>query len=286
VIDDCCSPSRTPPNLDTTWTRMDYYSKLHRSLGTTAYTGDASLELRKALLDAYSLADELKALDPGADCTLKDILGTLRPGDALISFNWDTAAEHIAVRVLRLDLAPARYPGADTRIRLIKPHGSLSWSHCAAAPGSQQCAVRWHDGAHPLLDPMKRDDVISAPNTHFCEPLVLGAVPIKSELLAEIQRDHRPVYETIADQWAEAVSATRQAVELIVAGYGFPPEDAYGHFLLREAVRQRGTSFVPSIVYYSERDIPASMREIFGDRPKYRFEGAVKPPVARAPGLL
>src|SRR4029077_8690225 len=121
-----------------------------------------------------------------------------------------------------------------------------------------------------------------SPNEHFCEPLVLGAVPIKSELLAEIQRDHVNVYETIADQWAEDGSAITRAPELVVAGYSFPPEDGYGHFLLREAVAKRGNAPPPIIAYYAlpgdRAKIEASMCDIFGDCANYVFKGPMKPP--------
>src|ERR1019366_8619457 len=277
VIGDCKSPPGKTPSLDRVWTRIDYYSKLDRSLGTTP--GDASLDFHKALLDAYSLtADERAALaEADAEFTLKTILRPLDSGDALISFNWDTAAERVA-KTLNLDLASAH----ESRIRLIKPHGSLSWRHCAAKPGSQECAVHWSDNGAPLLEPMNPCDVVphdGGQNAHFCEPLVLGAVPIKSELLREVQREHAGVYERVADQWAEVVRAITHASELVVAGYGFPPEDGYGHFLLREAAGRRGRTPL-SIVYYSlpidRAKVEASMRDIFGDDVNYRFAGCVK----------
>ena len=72
--------------------------------------------------------------------------------------------------------------------------------------------------------------------SRFCEPLVLGAVPIKSELLAEVQSGDRKAYETISDQWAEAACPVTQTTELVVAGYCFPPEDGY---VLLSAARSR-----------------------------------------------
>ncbi len=275
AVEDCDVPAGKSPGLDRIWTRIDYYSKLGRALRAGDYP--ASLELHRAVLDAYGLTRELAALPTAADFTLKTLLRELEPGDVLISFNWDTAAEHVA-RALGLDLAAAGCAGAEVRIRLIKPHGSLSWPHCADATGSDECTVVWEDGSAPRFDPMKPEEVSGSPG-HFREPLVLGAVPIKSELLAEVQSGHPKVYETISDQWAEAVRAITQATELVVAGYGFPPEDGYGHFLLREAARRRGRAPLP-IAYYSLPDgrsrIEASIRDIFGTAANYAYRGVVE----------
>ena len=133
-----------------------------------------------------------------------------------------------------------------------------------------------------MLEPMKPCEVVphhGGQDAHFCEPLVLGAVPIKSELLREVQREHADVYKRVADQWAQVVCAIAHATELVVAGYGFPPEDRYGHFLLREAAGRRGRTPL-SIVYYSlpsdRANVEASMRDIFGDDVNYTFAGRVE----------
>jgi len=132
---------------------------------------------------------------------------------------------------------------------------------------------------------MKPSDVVlNAP--HFCQPLVLGALPMKSELLAEVQGvAHAKVYETIAVQWAEVVRAVEDATELVVAGYGFLPEDDYGRFLLREAVKRRKKVPLP-ITYYSRPEdrgkVEAAMREVFGNEVNYTFAGRVEAPVPPA----
>ena len=114
------------------------------------------------------------------------------------------------------------------------------------------------------------------------EPLVLGAVPIKSELIEEVQRDHPKVHETISSQWRETVDALSEATEVVVIGYSFPAEDAYGRFLLSEAVRKRPPNMeLPEIRYYSlqkDRDqLEKTFREIFSCKVNYKYEGEVKP---------
>ena len=69
---------------------------------------------------------------------------------------------------------------------------------------------------------------------------MLGAVPIKSELIFEVQRFYGlPVFDVVVQQWKTVVTAVREAEKLIVVGYSFPREDQYGRFLFREAVRLR-----------------------------------------------
>ena len=77
------------------------------------------------------------------------------------------------------------------------------------------------------------------------EPLVLGAVPIKSELIREVQVQlhdgSRPVFDAIIRQWRTVVEAIRDADSVVVVGYSFPQGDEYGRFLLQEGMRLRNS---------------------------------------------
>jgi hypothetical protein len=276
-------------NLDRVWTHVDYTAKLRRSLCERTdcqkkpdctspgckgpdYGPHLSGQLRKALIDAYALNDEIDTLRMDADFTLKTVLASLGEGDALISFNWDTAAEQIASRLsIPKLLAAGRPPLAKPRVHLIKPHGSLSWEDAGIGD------VKWRDEASgdPLLDPMVNDA-----HSGYPQPFVLGAVPIKDELLGQTQ-PNQSIYTVIADQWAAVVDAVARASEITVVGYGFPPEDGYGRFLFRQAARRRGTS-MPRISYYAlAKDtgkIEEALRDIFGKDVKYSFEGPVVSP--------
>lgn len=66
-------------------------------------------------------------------------------------------------------------------------------------------------------------------------------MPIKSELIREVQERHRvaAVFKAISEQWRMVVEAIRDAETLVVVGYGFPPEDQYGQFLIKEGLRLR-----------------------------------------------
>lgn len=111
------------------------------------------------------------------------------------------------------------------------------------------------------------------------QPLLLGAVPIKSELLAEIQKNHEPAFDTINLQWREAVQAISRAEQLTILGYGFPPEDQYGRFLFREASARRPAPVLLPVWYYTlptdRSRIETALREIFGPAVNYEYKGAV-----------
>jgi hypothetical protein len=182
--------------------------------------------------------------------------------------------------MLGKDLVQAPYPCSDKHIRLIKPHGSLSWIHESGTDGS---SVTFRDGFKPRLEAISTQNVHADGN--FKQPLVLGAVPIKSELLEEIQHSQGNLHETISDQWRETMDALSRATEVVVVGYRFPPEDAYGRFLLREAIRKRPLNTgLPTISYYALPEdrsaVEEAFRDIFSSAANYQFMGKVEPPDA------
>lgn len=282
AIDDCKDDytDLLSLGLDNIWSRIDYYSKFRGILGVE-YGPETSLELYKAILEAYSFTmevDQLSSVTTG-NFTLKQILAELKPGDVLISFNWDVLAETVAKKILGKDLVQAPCPGGERHILLIKPHGSLSWEHKPDSSGG--CDLVFRDGIGPRLKVLKPTDVDPGDSQHFTQPLLLGAVPIKSEILEEIQRGHDPAYRTICSQWREVVSALARTNELVVAGYRFPPEDLYGRFLFREAARKRAAGTAPPIMYYAlnedRSDIEDAFRDIFGKSVNYTYMGKVEP---------
>jgi hypothetical protein len=243
-------------NLDRIWTHVDYAGKFQRALGGTPNYDDVSGELRRAILRAYGLKDELAklfaTLNASSQFTLKKHLSSLSDGDALISFNWDTAAEQIFPKVNKARLVAAGPPLYEQAVNLIKPHGSLSWEDRGKGNG-----VHWRDDATggPLLDL-----VAMAEKQSYPQPLVLGALPLKDELLEKTQEDNPEIYRVIADQWAAVVRAVEHASEIVFIGYGFPDEDTYGRFLFREAARRRNGD-VPRVSFYAPREAECHIKE-------------------------
>ena len=269
-----CQEEAEQLSLEHLWTRIDYYSKFRRILGSE-YGAPASIQLHKAVVDAYSFVDDVARIcTTTTEFTLKRVLRGLTSGDALISFNWDTLAETILQRMLGKDVVQAPHPSGNSSIRLIKPHGSLSWVHRSGEPPLFQ------DGSGPRLESMTSAEVQGGPGW-FVQPLVLGAVPIKSELLEEIQFRQPQLHETISDQWGQVVDVFSRVTEVEIVGYRFPQEDAYGRFLFREAVRRRpDATHLPTIRYYAlvrdREEFEKAFREVFAPQVNYEYMGEVK----------
>jgi hypothetical protein len=125
------------------------------------------------------------------------------------------------------------------------------------------------------------------------EPLVLGAVPIKSELIAEVQCFHGTprVFEIVRDHWRGVADAIRDADRLVVLGYSFPEEDSYGRFFFAEGIRERQKTRPLRIEFYErpEREsiVRSSICTAFSRNSDIRYQGEVTPaPRPRARGKV
>ncbi len=255
--------------LDDLWTCLDYYAKLSGvdgALPDRDWLWPAVKELKgQALLWLYgrrcdAAADSLPASD---EYTLGDILkNRIEVGDVIVSFNYDTIVERLAKRFNQ----PVRHCGGAPCgvVKFVKPHGSASWR--------LRHLLRTVIDGDPVLDSLAED--------MNNDPLLLGAVPIKSELLREIQAYYKSseVFSVIMHQWRGVVEAVRDADELVVVGYSFPKEDQYGSYLFREACRQRGTKPIRRIEYYNKDDQEESLRKVFRHVRKIVPRGPVRAP--------
>lgn len=248
--------------LEPVWSCIDYYAKLGGAIGAAPSWTDESPQLKKALLKVYGQRCDQQAEQLPLDdsYTLGNTLkNELQLGDLLISFNYDTIVERLARRFGH-HLRSTNSQDTKSAIVLVKPHGSTSWTldrsrytvTCAALDGS------------PLFDSLTDADVQAQR-----EPLVLGAVPIKSELIREVQWCNQvpAVFTTIQEQWKAVVRAVSDADSLVILGYGFPKEDQYGRFLMQEGVRRRkGRSLDIAFYELEERQSQTAMQivEVFG----------------------
>ena len=185
--------------------------------------------------------------------------------DVVVSFNYDTLVERLAKR-FGLALRHCRGAPRDF-VKFLKPHGSVSWP-LHPVPSAV------FDG-EPLLHSLSED--------MNNDPLLLGAVPIKSELLREVQIQCGTfdVFQAIMYQWRGIVEAVRDADELVVVGYSFPKEDLYGRFLFQQGVRRRTHPFETIEYYNRTAKDGASILEVFGQKDaKVVWRGPVKRPLA------
>jgi len=260
---------------------MDYYAKLQPAIGRPRPWSNESPQFKKALLKVYGQRCDQQAeqLPPNDSYTLGNILKKeLQLGDQLISFNYDTVVERLA-RCIGIPLRSASTENTKDAIVLVKPHGSTSWPLELPTPDRPGNVTSAAPDGGPLFDSLT-DAHVDARQ----EPLVLGAVPIKSELIREVQRcnDTPAVFTTIQDQWKAVVKAISSADSLIIVGYSFPREDQYGRFLMQEGVRQRNGRRLDIAFYELEDRQPQTamqIAEVFaGCIRDLRFRGPVTGP--------
>jgi hypothetical protein len=265
--------------LEELWSCLDYYAKLSGSGGalgdTPAWLWPAVRELKYdalLFLTGRRCDRAAEALPVSTDYTLGNLFKSqVETGDVVISFNGDTIVERLAHKFgKRLRHC---YGEPHDAIKFAKPHGSAAWPLYNLSP-----AV--FDGepiVESLAENMKND------------PLMLGAVPIKSELLREVQMLRTPpgiiVYQVIMHQWRAILEAIRDADKLVVVGYSFPMEDQYGRFLFSEGRRLRTIKAIPRIEYYNiNAESEASILDVFGDGAQ-RLSGKARSLAAAIVGL-
>jgi hypothetical protein len=251
--------------LEPVWTCMDYYAKLKEAIGRQPPWSKESPQMKKALLQVYGKRcdDAAEQLPLTGNYTLLDLLkNEMKKGDVLISFNYDTITERLAERLadrIGYRVRPVGVGDPKDCVTLAKPHGSVSWT---LDRGTCPIGTRFKsDDGCVLLDSLSPDKV-----DQLQEPLVLGAVPIKSELIREVQLvcQSPGVFDVIAkQQWRAVVAAVRDADVLLVVGYSFPNEDQYGRFLMQEGMRMRKGNRKLSIEFFELKDkVPERTKEI------------------------
>lgn len=229
--------------LEEIWTCIDYHAKFDGAFKINWNRGQVVRELKSALLVLYGGKCDKEAANLSVEKSyaLGRILQEMKPGDTLISFNYDTLVERLA-QGNGFTLLHGSGPPPEGVVRFAKPHGSASWNLHSLG----------HDltDGPPAIASLDPGDAM----TGRVDPLLLGAVPIKSELIVEVQcyyHAHR-VFEVILRQWRAVADAVRDADRIVVLGYSFPKEDAYGRFFLHEAVRGRSRPL--RVEYYEVPD--------------------------------
>ena len=261
-------------SLEEIWTRIDYHAKFQGTFSKRWNTASAVTELKSALLQLYGRScDRLATTLPlSRGYTLGRILKEMKSGDTLISLNYDTLVERLFGKRNNLRLLHCCGPPRTGVVRLLKPHGSASWN-------LHDLGRNINDG-EPSLESLGRV-------SQQVEPLLLGAVPIKSELITEVQSHCRAprVFEIVRNHWRGVADSIRDADRLVVVGYGFPQEDSYGRFFFAEGMRERKNGHLLRIEFYElpEREgiTRCSIYEAFPGVSDVRYVGQVKAAPAR-----
>ena len=273
--------------LEPIWTCIDYHAKFQPAFRPDwVPRGKVVAELKSAILrlcgsKCDEVAERLALQRPRRlglfhdnTFTLSRIVHQITPGDTLISFNYDTLVERLVLKRKGLSLRHSCASAANGIVRFAKPHGSASWN-------LHRLSSDVLDGP-PLLESLCAVQAKEHPDKF--DPLVLGAVPIKSELIREVQQHFgtEALFEVILQQWRAVVDAIRDAERIVVLGYSFPKEDTYGRFFFREAMRDRGRRRL-RVDFYQKRkyskETACSIKDAFPGVSKsdIHFNGEVTP---------
>lgn len=257
--------------LEELWTCIDLHAKFPGAFPISwTPRGPVIAELKSALVQMYGgHCDQLSQGILRSDaCTIvEEVANKIQAGDTLVSFNYDTLIERVVKNIASVPLRHGIHLEPGT-IRFAKPHGSTSWS-------IRDLGYSVTNGG-PIVDSLGHEAVRKFwPNV---DPLLLGAVPLKSELIFEVQeyyRSHR-VFEVVREHWRTLAKAVETATRIVVLGYSFPKEDIYGRFFFNEGISMRNDGLSLGIdVFNLSNEIVTSMKELFPKASSICFKGPV-----------
>jgi hypothetical protein len=151
----------------------------------------------------------------------------VRPGDVIVSFNWDFMID-LALEDDPRSLAIAYTYPADNSVVLLKPHGSIDWF--------QKDKLR--------KDPKLRSEmrhratgVYFYPYFHLAEnPDLVESLPFIVPPLAA--KEYKGFLERI---WRGIYRAVAAANELYIVGYSLPREDQFARLIIGLAIQRNNT---------------------------------------------
>jgi hypothetical protein len=150
----------------------------------------------------------------------------IKPGDTIITFNWDLTIERSLENYANSPGFEYKYSRRRTAgdFTLLKPHGSVDWF--------EKSVVMKLD---PKTETISLDSEICVfPYfTRAKSPRLLDAVPVIVPPVASKQFDPKFLKRT----WRGVYRAVSDATDLYVIGYSLPKEDQFARLVLRRALR-------------------------------------------------
>ena len=233
---------------------VDYFSTLSTFIGisrTFSATGFANPEELYRLLKrgiAHLLITEMRSFD---DDKLREhpyLAEVMRPGNVVITSNWDTLLERYArLNKIQLRLGSTSREFPDTTVHLLKLHGSIDWCHVKDRAASYQ-----HDDAQfahlrELQNGRLKSIQLPAPDDEGA--LVRVRTTSANEWQRIRSRSSNPWMVTMVTGkqddlgpllgiWRDAYRALNRAKSLKIVGYSMPPDDVEIRTLLRMGVRR------------------------------------------------
>lgn len=213
----------------------NYYRTQIRCARAAGWTAEQSLsvaagwELRKLIQATFAATTTAAAR--GAYGTL---LGQLEPS-TVISFNYDTLLEQC--------LPSGRWSyDASAELTVLKPHGSVNWTHDLGKPERVQ------------IDIDLPADAMGYWRGGLKQNLVVGLRPKVEHTGAEGSSVVHDLMKTILDRCEDAIA---EADSVWVLGYSFPAADATFRDVMSRGIARRSRSLEASLI--DKRDDPAPL---------------------------
>ncbi|AQS59502.1 SIR2 family protein [Desulforamulus ferrireducens] len=176
------------------------------------------------------------------------IARSLKPGDAIISFNYELLMDY-ALRDLKgatanwsirdgygipcQDITHHKHHkndnGQPSNVHLYKLHGSLNWLFCPQCGQLYSYDHSDEKGHSRIISGMA--NLIKCSTEHCCKHLSRVIIP------PTLMKNYQSI-PFIPDLWRQARGKLAQATEIIVIGYSFPPTDFRSNWMFRKAITQ------------------------------------------------
>jgi len=181
----------------------------------------------------------------------------VRPGDVIVSFNWDFMID-LALEDRDEDSSPVyTYSSSRHSVVLLKPHGSIDWFEKSKLPGEKKLLKEMQHRAsgvyfYPYFQLAQNPDLLQYPS------FIVPPLSVK-KFGGFLQRVWRDVYRAVA-----------AATELYIIGYSLPREDQFARLVIGRAiqrnnsVRKEGQKRLPVIVVNPDEGAMAAFAKLVG----------------------
>jgi hypothetical protein len=212
---------RNYPNLEELLSLMDVYADFSSKVKSShKFEPHEVEELKDDLLAAItaSLSAKTESIKIRKTQFFR-LARLLRPGDAVVTFNWDLLVEK-ALTELGLDWS---YELEKNTVALLKPHGSIDWfdGDKTKIKTSLTSPVIDDIGALRVFQKFRMPR-IGSPIT----PVIVPPLVNKKWKYLEFDRI-----------WRSTWRALRTANDIHIIGFSLPPEDLHVRFVIRSAIR-------------------------------------------------
>jgi hypothetical protein len=165
---------------------------------------------------------------------LLQVFFSLGKKDTVISYNWDTIAEHTLARadsiqlknyakLLRADsIEPKDFRGQGL---LLKLHGSFNWMVCQ----DKKCEYY-----NKIIPPFQKNrySLLNLHKTWTC--ISCGGNKLRAQIVPPVSNKMIHKNSFLKNQWLIAREKLLDINELVFIGYSFPPADYYSEWLFRQ----------------------------------------------------